>query len=52
MVKIKTSTGEIDVEPGDTFALGGKIFGYCSKCGRIIRLDGWLKGMHFCSLSN
>ena len=50
-MKIKTSKGEIDVKPGDIFTSEGKIFGYCADCGRIIRLDGWLKGIHPCSSS-
>ncbi len=49
-MKIKTTNGDIiDVKLGETFELSGKIFGYCANCGRIIRIDGWLKGIHFCS---
>ena len=38
----------IDIKPGQRFITGGKVFGLCSECLRIIRLDGWTRGVHFC----
>lgn len=47
-MKIKVDGKVIDVKPGEPFLSGGKVFGMCQGCGRIIRTDGWLKGIHIC----
>lgn len=38
----------VDVRPGQTFVSDGKVFGLCKDCGRIIRVDGWTRGVHLC----
>lgn len=37
------------LKPGHTRSINGKLFGRCVDCDRIIRVDGWLGGLHICA---
>ena len=41
----------VELKPGQKFISNGKVFGLCSACLRIIRLDGWARGWHLCENS-
>ena len=47
-MKIKVDGKEVDVKPGETFVSGGRKFGYCSRCRRIIRF-GLFGSLHVCA---
>lgn len=32
-----------------TYRIGGHLYGLCSCCGRLIKLTGFWKGIHFCA---
>ncbi len=37
-----------DWRPGEQIIVDGKLWAKCSNCRRIIRVDGWLGGLHVC----
>ena len=47
--RLKVDSKEIDVRPEERFMSGGKEFCVCSRCRRIIRTDGFFKGIHICA---
>ena len=39
----------MDKLPNDLFAIGGKIYGFCKYCGRMVRINKPIFGsFHFC----
>lgn len=36
------------MKPGEARAVDGKLWGRCGDCRRILRMDGFLGGVHIC----
>ena len=37
------------MKPGDVITVGNHVYALCPKCGRLVKLTGFFKGIHLCT---
>ena len=48
-MKIVVDGQVINIEPGQSFMSGGKVYAICPNCGKLVQLNKpLLGGLHFC----